>query len=101
MNQDAPTRLQLWEGKITAPEYKTFPGGPKGLHRRWICITNEDDTTKLHIVQSGNVDPATTSAKGMTIWKNSTVVLFTSADITLKCVSGTVTTAQVMECFYV
>lgn len=77
-------------------------GGILGRHRKQIVITNEDNSNKLAIVAgvAEGVDPKTVTQKGLTIFVNSSVTLFTNADITIKATDGAISEVQVLEVIY-
>lgn len=101
MVQDAPTRIQFNKWKLSSNEVLRISGGPPGRHRKQIVITNEDDTNKCAIVEGDTVDPKTVTFKGMTIWKNQSVTLFTNAPITIKATDGAINEIQVLEIYYI
>ena len=101
MVQDAPTRMQFNKWALDSNQVLRISGGPIGRHRKQIVITNEDDTNKLAIVEGDTVDPKTVTFKGMTIWKNESVTLFTNAPVTIKATNGAIAEVQVLEIYYV
>lgn len=82
--QDAPTRVQSWQGSLKQNESKTFPGGPLGRHRRQIIITNDDADFKLHIV----TNPGTDHKKCNIVFTNDQISLFTNDEISIQAVDG-------------
>ena len=98
--QDAPTRTQMNRYKLANGEYIRIAGGPVGQHRRQIIITNEDNANKLAVVEGNAVDPKTITAKGLTVFVNSSVTMFTNADVFIKATDGAISEVQVYEVYY-
>ena len=99
--QDAPTRMQFNKWALANGEVLRISGGPPGRHRRQIVITNEDNSNKMAIVEGDTVDPRSVTFKGMTIWPNESITLFTNAPVTLKATDGGISEVQVLEIYYV
>jgi hypothetical protein len=97
--QDAPTRIQMNRYQLANLKWVRIPGGPVGQHRRQIVITNHDAVGNVDIVEGVSVDPATATLKGLTVWPQQSVTLFTNADIFIKA-DGAITEAQVLEVYY-
>jgi hypothetical protein len=101
--QDSPTRIQGMYIPIIAPgQVIRLSGGPVGQHRKQIVITSDDNVQRLHIVDGNNVDPATVSRKLMTIFPNTSITLFTSAEVVLKNCnpSQNVNDVYILETYY-
>lgn len=105
--QDAPTRVQFSRVVLPADGYLKLGGGPPGKHRKAVYITNEDNDHKVYLIDGTTEDPATSNAKGVVVWPNTTAVFFTSGDLYLKCYNTITDGATsnpgllIMEVFYV
>ena len=101
MVQDAPTRMQFNKWALDSNQVLRISGGPIGRHRKQIVITNESNTNKMAIVEGDSVDPKTVTFKGLTIFVNESVTLFTNAPVTLKATDGAISEVQVLEIYYI
>ena len=63
--------------------------------------TNESNKNKMAIVEGDSVDPKTVTFKGLTIFVNESVTLFTNAPVTLKATDGDISEVQVLEIYYI
>jgi len=101
--QDAPTRLAGRVVNLDAGKWVKLVGQPLGRHRRWITITNEDNTDKVHVIRAGESDPDLSTEKLMTIWPNTSATLWTSDDVVIKNLNGAaaISELQILECFYI
>lgn len=105
ITQDAPTIIRGKEYTLEPGQHVILAGGSPGRHRKQIVITNEDVNTKAYLVNGpdGNVDPATSTEKLITLGIGESITLFTSGTVVLKNLSGTeiISTLQVLETYYV
>jgi len=102
--QESPTKLQGNSFSLGVGEWKSFPGGPLGRHRKQIVITNDDNAATRLYVAIG--EPESVSAAGrkraMVVFPQTSITLFTNDVITV--FNGTsgqiVTFVGILESFY-